>query len=318
MHPYFDSIGPYIDDSNDQIKSLLNQINITNIKEIKTVSRILHNVYLISTENNTLILKLIKTGNRNEDYFIEAIEYQKKLHCDFPNNITSIYNQNNMSLHGYFKGMYFVIFEYIDGVQPNIFTKKMVNEVENLIEKIKNGKKLFKSRVTHSFCDTIIYPLQIIINDPYLPIKSRAHWANIHDVFVENKKSIISRLFPQKMFMTHADISYKNIIWRNNIPVLIDFDDCANTFGNIDYGFYCDLKNKREALGYSKKNNIHDIYHEVNCYSIIGNIRYFVMCRHLSRCNDPDRSRCGTYFIKTINYYVKNNFNYIAKLFQTL
>ena len=96
-------------------------------------------------------------------------------------------------------------------------------------------------------------------------------------MFYDNR--YVSKINSNNCCIVHGDLSYENILWKNNIPYLIDFDECCFAPKEYEYANFliknCFIKNKfnvtlaKKIIKAAKYNNVDILNLKYNFYLYI-------------------------------------------------
>lgn len=136
--------------------------------------------------------------------------------------------------------IYIYIYSYIDGKSYRITSSEQVNklfEMINNVNKIEFNKSFNKNNIFKKY-------------DKYKQylISNAKDFSKIVNKIMLYDKKYVSKIDKSKYYIAHGDLCFKNIIWKNNNPFLIDFDECCLAPKEYDYANFliknCFINNK--------------------------------------------------------------------------
>ncbi|MEZ5497381.1 MAG: serine/threonine protein kinase [Gammaproteobacteria bacterium] len=136
--------------------------------------------------------------------------------------IMPIKNTNGESLHCY-EGFYFALFAKIGGYTPELDHKDNLQIMARMLARLHNigEKKLFKHRPKLDIQTFGRYSVEFISNE-FIPFEHKSSYDSVTKQLLEVMES---RLQNAHNIRVHGDLHIGNILMRDDIPFLVDFDD---------------------------------------------------------------------------------------------
>ena len=211
--------------------------------------------YKVSTKKKQYLLRLHRTDYHSKPALSEETKWLAHL-----NKKSSIPLQTPvLSKSGHYikkvstkeyGNKYCSLLTWMDGsMKRSRHNQKTFSEVGNLLAELHKYSKSFK------FKHRLYWTADGLIGQ-------KSHWGNINDlkqpagkgfeIIKKAQRLTLSKLrryqekHPKKFGSIHADLHFSNMIWKNNVPKPIDFDDCG--YGAHMYDLAVTLLSSQHAL----------------------------------------------------------------------
>ena len=220
---------------NQQISSLCRELNLGIIKEIEPVSGgLLHKMFKVNTQSGCYAIKALNPKIMMRDTAYHHTVYSEKVaNIAKNNNVNALpaltFNNQSIIKH---KENYYLVFEWFDGKPVNTGTIDITKSkiVGELLADIHNT-------------DFSMIDYHCELNDDY----SLTDWQGLIDLAIGKKLAWPSQALAGEVFnllqkksfeslrelnktqvVSHRDLDQKNIMWNDNIALVIDWESAGN------------------------------------------------------------------------------------------
>jgi Ser/Thr protein kinase RdoA (MazF antagonist) len=220
------------DSIEEKISKLMHQCNLGQIIEnpIRVNGGLSHRMYKVVTNQGIYAVKELNKGIMKREEAYSNFVFSEK--------VTDIAKENGISAIGAIKinddimvkieDTYFMIFNWLDGIvlKPNKITEFHCEKIGKVLAQIHNidFSKLDSSKKIE---DLTIFNWQVYIEKANEKRKKYAELLEINKALLEelNEKSIIAMKYAnQNLIISHRDLDRKNVMWKDEIPYIIDWE----------------------------------------------------------------------------------------------
>lgn len=217
----------------DILSRVMLECNLGKVIEnpIKVNGGLSHKMYKVKTNKGTYAVKELNSGIMKREEAYNNFVFSEK--------VTDIAKENGVSAIGALNidndimklvdGKYYMIFEWLDGkvLNPNEITIEHCKKIGNILAKIHNlDFSLLMSdnisKETYKMFDWEFYIQKAQENNKKYVKLLLENKTTLEEI---NLKSIDAMTIADKnMIISHRDLDRKNVMWKNNIPFIIDWE----------------------------------------------------------------------------------------------
>ena len=130
------------------------------------------------------------------------------------------------SLHQ-FAGFGFAVFPCIAGRQPDLEYKDNLLVMGRYLGRVHlaGAAKKFSSRGELTVANMAVAPRQYLLQEGFIPAELSPAYESVTRQLIDQVETVMSRLPRSSCQRIHGDCHMGNVLWRNDVPHFVDFDD---------------------------------------------------------------------------------------------
>jgi Ser/Thr protein kinase RdoA (MazF antagonist) len=222
--------------------------------DIHLIRDMIGSVYKIQTSDLSYILKVYKRNTEIDvDYVIQVMDYLSKQGCPLP----KIYKNIDNELITLVNQQYCVLFEFIEGETVKVTSHHplILKTLNHILKEIQTFP------ITHSRKTSDFY-IQRFIKQ----LKAIQYDSSKIKVLEQIGMSLFQQLSTIENEFIHGDFHTGNMILKNHLVYLFDFDACGDFHKEIDLMTICD----KTHFNHLKEEDIHQSLIELRKYSSLN------------------------------------------------
>ena len=135
-------------------------------------------------------------------------------------------NADGASLHQ-FAGFGFAIFPWVAGRQPDLDYKDNLQVMGRYLGRVHlaGAARKFSQRGELSVANMAIAPRQYLLQENFIPAELGPAYETVTTQLIDQVEKVMSRLPRSACQRIHGDCHMGNVLWRDDIPHFVDFDD---------------------------------------------------------------------------------------------
>lgn len=225
-----DQTHPYNDLKPETVIDAVESLGILSDARIFPLNSYENRVYQVGVEGETpIIAKFYRPYRWSEQAILEEHAFSWELFDhEFP-VVPPIKDKNGRTLHQY-NGFQFALFKRQGGHAP---------ELDNLDSLFLIGRHLgrmhaigeqtrFKHRPSITVDEWGIASREFLLTHDFIPKDLKIAYETLTKDLISNVSDIWHRVPDLNTFRIHGDCHGGNMLWRNDLPHFVDFDDCRN------------------------------------------------------------------------------------------
>lgn len=225
-----DQSHPYNDLKPETVIDAVESLGILSDARIFPLNSYENRVYQVGVEDGTpIIAKFYRPYRWSESSILEEHQFSWELFDHELPVVPPIKNEQNQTLHQY-NGFQFSIFKRQGGHAP---------ELDNLDNLFLIGRHLgrmhaigaqtsFKYRPTITVDEWAVSSREFLLTNDFIPDELTLAYETLTQDLISKVSAIWNRLPDLKTLRIHGDCHGGNMLWRNDLPHFVDFDDCRN------------------------------------------------------------------------------------------
>ncbi|MFD2231516.1 serine/threonine protein kinase [Alkalimarinus sediminis] len=225
-----DQSHPYNDLKPETVIDAVESLGILSDARIFPLNSYENRVYQVGVEDGSpIIAKFYRPYRWSESSILEEHQFSWELFDHELPVVPPIKNEQNQTLHQY-NGFQFSIFKRQGGHAP---------ELDNLDNLFLIGRHLgrmhaigaqtsFKYRPTITVDEWAVSSREFLLTNDFIPDELTLAYETLTQDLISKVSAIWNRLPDLKTLRIHGDCHGGNMLWRNDLPHFVDFDDCRN------------------------------------------------------------------------------------------
>ena len=194
---------------------------------INTLNSYENRVYQIGIENDKpIVAKFYRPSRWSDAAITEEHEFSSLLYNEEIPVIAPLYDNNRRSLYqtSIFR---FCLYKRIGGRTPELDNPEHLTQIGRTIARIHNfgAIEAFHHRATISISSFASETSQYLLEHDFIPADLLAAYEPLVDELIKKINQCFSNAGEVKYIRLHGDCHLGNILWNDNTPFMLDFDD---------------------------------------------------------------------------------------------
>lgn len=223
----FDS---YINLGPDQILTAIENLGYTCDGRIFALNSYENRVYQVGIENSVpVIAKFYRPARWTDNQILEEHSYTEELANNEIPVVSPMVDAQSVTLHrtGPFR---FALYPRVGGRTPELDDPEHLLQLGRFIGRIHNTGKVrsFKYRPEISIQSFAIDSYRYLLESGFIPAELEVSYRTLCEDLVIRINTCFERAGEIDKIRLHGDCHHGNILWRNETPYILDFDDARS------------------------------------------------------------------------------------------
>ncbi len=230
MDNHLDQSHPYNDLKPETVIDAVESLGVMSDARIFPLNSYENRVYQVGIEDGVpLIAKFYRPHRWSEQAIIEEHAFSWELFDQELPVVPPIKDYNGTTLHQ-FKGFHFSIFKRQGGHAPELDNLNSLFLIGRHIGRMHaiGAKHSFKYRPSITVEEWAINSREFLLTNNFIPRDLILAYDTLTQDLVTRVSAMWAKHPDLKTFRIHGDCHGGNILWRNDLPHFVDFDDCRN------------------------------------------------------------------------------------------
>lgn len=214
----------------DSILDALESTGLRSDGRVLTLNSYENRVYQIGVDNaEPVIAKFYRPGRWSDDAIIEEHAFTLALADSEIPVVPPTILDNGQTLH-HFKSHRFAVFVRRGGRTPDLNDGEQLEQLGRFVARIHavGSEQPFAHRPQINLQTYCIDPSQYLLEHDVVPSEVRDAYEQLIQDLVSGIEACQARAGEVKQIRVHGDAHWGNILWRDGIPHIVDFDDARN------------------------------------------------------------------------------------------
>lgn len=230
MGIHLDQSHPYNDLKPETVIDAVESLGIISDARIFPLNSYENRVYQVGVEEDVpLIAKFYRPHRWSEQAIIEEHQYSWELFDHELPVVPPIKSSDGTTLHQ-FAGFHFALFKRQGGHAPeldNLDSLFLIGRYVGRMHAIGSTAR-FEHRPTISVEEWGVASRQYLLENNFIPKDLTIAYETLTQDLLHRVNEVWNRYADLKTFRIHGDCHGGNMLWRNDLPHFVDFDDCRN------------------------------------------------------------------------------------------
>lgn len=222
-----EELDSYVNLGPDQILDAIESIGYICDGRIFALNSYENRVYQIGIENaDPVVAKFYRPGRWSDEAILEEHEFTNELAGNEIPVIAPLSGDNSKTL--YHAGPYrFALYPRKSGRSPELDDPEHLIQLGRFIARIHNvGKvKAFMHRPEINIQSFGIDSYQYLLEKKFIPLELELSYRTLCEDLITRIERCFERAGSINRIRLHGDCHHSNILWRDNAPFILDFDD---------------------------------------------------------------------------------------------
>ena len=218
---------PYTRLTPEKVLDAIESIGIRTDARIFPLNSYENRVYQIGVENSDpVIAKFYRPGRWTKPQILEEHGFARELFdLEIPVVPPDCYLENQTLLE--FDGFQFAVFSRLQGRAPELDNMDNLLVMGRFIARVHavGARTNFKTRKTLSIDDFSTSSREFLLNNDFIPTDLIPAYDTLSRDLIEKMQSMTANHEKIKIIRVHGDCHPGNILWRDDTPWFVDFDD---------------------------------------------------------------------------------------------
>ena len=240
IHPYA-SLGP------DEILSAVESAGYITNGRFLALNSYENRVYQVGIEDaRPVVVKFYRPQRWSNEQILEEHEFSLGLAAKEIPVVAPLVDQHGQSLHEH-GGFRFAIFAACGGRWPDLDNPDNLEWLGRYLGRIHDGLS-FKHRESLSVDRFAREPAQFLLTQHFIPSDWRKRYQQISERLTQQIDHLFHQAGELKYARIHGDCHPGNVLWTEQGPHFVDFDDCMN--GPAIQDFWMLISGSREEMAW--------------------------------------------------------------------
>lgn len=225
-----DQSHPYNDLKPETVIDAVESLGILSDARIFPLNSYENRVYQVGVEEDTpIIAKFYRPYRWSEQAIMEEHQFSWELFDHELPVVPPIKDDNGKTLHEY-NGFQFSIFKRQGGHAPELDNLDSLFLIGRYLGRMHavGAQTSFQHRPTITVDEWGISSREFLLSNDFIPRELKLAYETLSQDLISRVSAIWNRLPDLKTFRVHGDCHGGNMLWRNDLPHFVDFDDCRN------------------------------------------------------------------------------------------
>jgi len=225
-----DQSHPYNDLKPETVIDAVESLGILSDARIFPLNSYENRVYQVGVEEDTpIIAKFYRPYRWSEQAIMEEHQFSWELFDHELPVVPPIKDENGKTLHEY-NGFQFSIFKRQGGHAPELDNLDSLFLIGRYLGRMHavGAQASFQHRPTITVDEWGISSREFLLSHDFIPRELKLAYETLSQDLISRVSAIWNRLPDLKTFRVHGDCHGGNMLWRNDLPHFVDFDDCRN------------------------------------------------------------------------------------------
>jgi len=230
MTDTLDHAHPYNDLKPEIVIDAVESLGILSDARIFPLNSYENRVYQVGVEEGTpIIAKFYRPHRWSEEAILEEHQYTWELFDQELPVVPPVKDDNGVTLHQY-NGFHFSIFKRQGGHAPELDNMDSLFLMGRYLGRMHaiGAKEKFKHRPTITIDEWAVASRAFLLDNGFIPKSLLPAYETLSQDLITKVKNIWQQCPDLKLFRIHGDCHGGNVLWRNDLPHFVDFDDCRN------------------------------------------------------------------------------------------
>jgi len=224
-----DAITSYANLGPDNILNALDYVGYRCDGRILALNSYENRVYQVGIEDATpVIAKFYRPGRWSDDCILEEHAFTLTLaEAELP-VIAPLCNPDGESLFhtGPFR---FAVYPRVGGRPPELDNPEQLTQLGRCLARLHNigALETFRYRHTLTIETLAVIPREFVLQQNFIPADILPAYETLTADIIERVQACFERAGPCQAIRLHGDCHLGNVLWNNDAPFLVDFDDAC-------------------------------------------------------------------------------------------